>query len=104
MIGQKNVLIGPQSPEDMVLDAVIVAQKGRFGRNHYEDNFRDSLTIRGSVISNGRVGTQWTSGGQMVSGYAQRYTYSDQGQVYNPPPFVMSMGSDYKIVSWEEME
>ncbi len=104
LIGQKNVLIGPQSPDDMILDAVIVAQKGRFGRNHYEDNFRDSLTIRGSVISNGRVGTQWTSGGQMVSGYAQRYTYSDQGQVYNPPPFVMSMGSDYKIVSWEEME
>ena len=104
IIAQRNVLIGPQSPANMNLDAIIVAQKGRFGRNHYSGNFRNSLTIRGSVVSSGRVGTQWVSWGQMISGYAQRYTYSDQSQVYDPPPFVASMGSDYKIVSWREME
>ncbi len=104
LIAEKNVLIGPESPDDMELHAIIVAQKGRFGRNHYPDNFKNTLSIYGSVVSSGRVGTQWTSGGQMVSGYAQRYTYFDQSQVYSPPPFVAHMGSDLKIVSWEEME
>lgn len=103
LIGEKNVLIGPQSPNDMEIHAIVLAQKGRFGRNHYTGNYRNSLKIYGSVISNGRVGTQWTSGGIMVSGYAQRETYFDQSQVYNPPPFIAHMGSDFEIVSWEEI-
>ncbi|MCU0653542.1 MAG: hypothetical protein MUD10_04770, partial [Candidatus Pacebacteria bacterium] len=104
VLAENNVLIGPQSPDDMELHSIIVAQRGRFGRNHYPGNFRDSLKIYGSVISNGRVGTQWTGSGMIVSGYAQRETYFDQNQVYNPPPFVASMGPEFKIVSWQEME
>lgn len=108
VIAENNALISPASPENMELHAIIVAQKGRFGRNHYTEwayRDRDALSIYGSVISKGRVGTQWvdTDSGQMLSGYAQRYTYFDQNQVYNPPPFVASMSSDYKIVSWREI-
>ncbi len=104
ILAEENVLIGPQSPNDMELHAIIVAQKGRFGRNHYTGNYRNSLEIYGSIISNGRVGTQWTSGGVMISGYAQRETYFDQNQVYSPPPFIASMSDDYKIVSWREID
>lgn len=104
LIAERNILIGPQSPDNMELHAIFVAQKGRFGRNHYPDNFRNTLRIYGSVISNGRVGTQWTSDGQMVSGYAQRETYFDQSQVYNSPPYVANMSAEFKIVSWKEME
>ncbi len=104
IIAERNVLIGPQSPGDMELHAIIVAQKGRFGRNHYPNNFKNTLNIYGSVVSRERVGTQWVSYGQMVSGYAQRYTYVDQNQVYNPPPFIAGMSSNFKIVNWEEMK
>ena len=104
IIAEKNVLIGPQSPSDMEIHSIIVAQKGRFGRNHYVGNFRNSLKIYGSVISNGRVGTQWTSGGVIVSGYSQRETYFDQNQVYNPPPFVAGMSDEFEIVSWQEID
>lgn len=109
MIAEKNVLIGPVVPNDMVIHAIIVAQKGRFGRNHYEDNgnsirYRNSLKIYGSVISSGRVGTQWVSGGSYVGGFAHRESYYDPDQVFNPPPFVAHMGSDFKIVSWREID
>jgi len=104
IIAEKNVLIGPQSPNDMELHSIIVAQKGRFGRDHYVGNFRNSLKIYGSVISNGRVGTQWTSGGVIVSGYNQRETFFDQNQVYNPPPFVAGMSDEFEIVSWQEID
>ena len=105
MIAENNVLIGKNSENDLELRAIIVAQKGKFGRNHYDGNFKDVLNIHGSVISEGRVGTQWIyTNGQVASGYLQRYTYFDPGQVYSAPPFVAHTDPDFKIVSWEEME
>ncbi|MFA6376827.1 MAG: hypothetical protein WCX69_05515, partial [Candidatus Paceibacterota bacterium] len=57
IIAERNALIGPQSPDSMELHAIVIAQKGRFGRNHYPDNFKNVLNIYGSIISKGRVGT-----------------------------------------------
>lgn len=104
LIAEKNVLVGPQSPNQMELRGIFVAQKGRFSRNHYPGNIRDKLEIYGSIISNGRVGTQWISGSQVVSGYLKRESYFDSNLVYNPPPFTPYTVSDFKIVNWEEIE
>lgn len=104
LVGERNILIGPDSPNDMELRGIFVAQKGHFGRNHYPDNFRDSLSIIGSIISNGRVGTKWTSGSYPVSGYLQRENYIDAKMIYSPPPFVPYASYDFKIVKWEEIE
>lgn len=103
LIGEKNVLIGPQSPNQMEVRGIFVAQKGRFSRNHYPNNFRDKLEIYGAIISNGRVGTQWVSGSQIVSGYLKRESYFDANLIYNPPVFVPYIGPDFKIVNWEEL-
>ena len=102
LIGERNILIGPQSPDYMKLRGIYIAQKGRFGRNHYPGNVRQSLEIYGSVVSNGRVGTQWTSGSQVISGYLSRETYFDSNLVYNPPIFTPFIDTDFKILQWEE--
>jgi hypothetical protein len=104
LIGERNVLIGPQSPDKMELRGIFVAQKGRFSRNHYPNNIREKLEIYGSIISSGRVGTQWISGSQVVSGYLKRESYFDSNLVYSPPPFVPYISPDFKIVSWQEIE
>jgi hypothetical protein len=104
LIGERNVLIGPQSPNQMELRGIFVAQKGRFSRNHYPGNIREKLEIYGSIISNGRVGTQWISGSQVVSGYLKRESYFDANLVYNPPVFTPYIESEFKIVNWQEME
>jgi len=103
LIGERNVLIGPQSPNNMTLRGVFIAQKGRFARNHYPNNFRNNLEIYGSVVSNGRVGTQWTSGGTIVSGYSQRESYFDPNLIYSPSPFVPHVDPDFKIIDWKEV-
>lgn len=103
LIGERNVLIGPQSPNQMEIRGVFVAQKGRFSRNHYPNNIREILEIYGSIISNGRVGTQWISGSQIVSGYLKRESYFDSNLVYDPPTFIPYISPDYKIVNWEEL-
>ncbi|MCX6764659.1 MAG: hypothetical protein NTU58_03055 [Candidatus Nealsonbacteria bacterium] len=103
LIGERNILISPQSPNNMTLRGIFIAQKGRFGRNHYPNNFRNNLEIYGSVVSNGRVGTQWTSGGTIVSGYSKRESYFDPDLIYNPSPFVPHVDSDFKIIDWKEV-
>ncbi len=103
LIGERNVLIGPNSPNKMELRGIFVAQKGRFSRNHYPNNFRKELEIYGTIVSNGRVGTKWSSGGQIVSGYLERKSYFDSNLVYNPPPFTPFIEPDFKIVKWEEL-
>ncbi len=104
LIGERNVLIGPQSPNQMELRGIFVAQKGRFSRNHYPNNIKEKLEISGSIISNGRVGTQWTSGGQIISGYRERESYFDSDLIYSAPPFTPNIAPDYKIVNWQEVE
>lgn len=104
VVGEKNVLIGPQSPNIMELRGIFIAQKGHFGRNHYSGNIKEKLEISGSIVSNGREGTKWLSGSQIVSGYLKRENYVDTNLIYAPPAFVPRVTSDFRIVSWEEVE
>ncbi len=104
VIGERNILIGPDSPDQMEIRGIFIAQKGRFGRNHYVGNIREKLEITGSIVSNGRVGTKWISGGAIVSGYLKRENYIDSKLIYNPPPFTPYAEYDFKIVRWEEVE
>jgi hypothetical protein len=104
VISQNNILISPDSPNRMELRGIFIAQKGRFGINHYSWNIKDKLEIYGSIVSNKRVGTQWTSSGAIVSGYRERENYFDSNLIYEPPPFIPYASSDFEIMNWEEIE
>ena len=104
VLAERNILISPNSPDNMEIRGIFIAQKGHFGRNHYNNNIRDVLEIYGSIVSNGRVGTQWTSGSQIVSGYTKRENYNDSSLIYYPPPFVSSVSSEFQTINWEEVE
>jgi hypothetical protein len=79
LVSQHDVLITPDSPEYMDLQGVFIAQTGHFGTNHYSSAWypsygkKEELNIYGTIVSNGRVGTQWTSRGRnghlMAHGY-----------------------------------
>jgi len=103
LISERNVLIGPNSPNQMELRGIFVAQKGRFSRNHYPGNIRDKLEIYGAIVSNGRVGTQWVSGGTIVSGYRQRESNVDPHLLYEPPVFTPFLSPQFKVIKWEEI-
>ena len=104
VISQKNVLISPNSPNNMELRGIFIAQKGHFGRNHYSGSIKESLEIHGSIISKGRVGTRWSSGSVTVSGYLKRENYIDSNLVHDPPSFVPHTSSEFEIINWEELE
>ncbi|HHE76471.1 MAG TPA: hypothetical protein ENL27_00570 [Candidatus Parcubacteria bacterium] len=102
VIAQKNILISPDSPDSMELYGIFIAQKGRFGRNLYYWNIKNDLRIFGAIVSNGRVGTQWTSGSSVISGYLKRENYVDSALIYNPPCFVPYVENSFKVLRWRE--
>jgi hypothetical protein len=115
-ISEDDVDIGLVVPDNMTANGIYIAQNGRFGRNHYERVYlsnsldpyvcRDTLTRFGSVISNGRVGTQWTgtscSGGTFGSGFENRNTSFDADQVDSPPPLTPETSDVFIFDSWRQ--
>jgi len=109
-IAENNVLLGLKVPNNMFLNGIFIAQNGRLGRNHYTASklpnslkpyvTRDSVTMNGTTVSMGRVGTQWTSGGVAVSGFLNRYNSYDRNLVYNPPPMIPKTSDVYTISDW----
>ena len=114
VIGEENVLVGLQVPDIMNIFGIFIAQKGRFGRNHYDTDFlqssldqyvkRSTLNTTGTVVSKDRVGTKWTSGGTFVSGFNQRNDSFDQNLSVAPPPFTPWTSADYTLTSWKEVQ
>lgn len=114
-IAEEDVLVGLVVPDDMELNGIFIAQNGHFGRNHYKtsgtedvlsihDSYvkRDSLTMHGSIVSNGRVGTKWSCGGAYCSGFDTRYNSYDRDLVDNPPPLTPHVSDTYSFIEWQE--
>ncbi|NCN52585.1 hypothetical protein GW943_02135 [Candidatus Parcubacteria bacterium] len=110
-IAEYDVLVGLVVPTDMELNGIFVAQNGHFGRNYYDTSmpnawetyiYRNSLTINGTIVSNGRVGTKWTCGGTYCSGFNTRYNSYDRDLVSKPPPLTPDTSDTYQFVEWRE--
>lgn len=117
LISNHDILITPDSPQNMSLRGVFVAQGGAFGRNLYgtfdhsgnltgcDSRYepRTSLTQVGSTISKKRTGTKWMNGcGGADAGYLSRIDSFDRTLANNPPPFTPVVSTDYKFVDWQQ--
>jgi hypothetical protein len=113
LIGANDILIAPDSPMNMTLDGIFIAQSGAFGRNYYYypsggcNNLyepRGTLTLFGTVVSNLRTGTSWVNGcsSNTNAGYQTRITSFDRQNSTNPPPFTPTTSTQWQFVDWEE--
>lgn len=120
VIAEQDVLVGLSVPNNLTLNGIFIAQNGRFGRNHYCTNCNDGgvnrgltttldpyvirgdLTINGTIVSNGREGTKWTSGGVHTSGFADRYNAYDRNLVISPPPLVPKTSDVFVVTDWKD--
>ena len=67
------------------------------------DAQKDLLTIYGTIVSNGRVGTKW---GYWYgwAGYNERYNYFDEKLSRDPPPLLPYISKTLNFISWEEIQ
>jgi hypothetical protein len=117
LIAENALLIPLLSPDYMELRGIFIAQKDQVGRHHYTSSGsyrvpasytsyvkQSQLTIVGTIVSNGRVGTQWTSGGVWTSGYGIRNNAYDRRLATDPPPLTPYTSDEYRFVEWREEE
>lgn len=102
LIAQQHVLIPRYSPNQLEIDAAVLAQNGSAQRYYYPGNILDRLVVYGSIISNGVWTWSWVSGGgAVVSGYRNTDTTYDANLTYGPPPG-FPVGNSYQSISWDE--
>ncbi|MEK7601921.1 MAG: hypothetical protein AAB472_00315 [Patescibacteria group bacterium] len=108
VISQGDVLISPNSPQNMNLNGIFIAQTGAFGRNLYacpsSYEPRGTLTIQGTTVSYKRTGTRWVNGCGSGSdaGYQSRIDSYDRKLATDPPPFTPYTSTDFKFVDWRQ--
>lgn len=105
LFAQKNILTGFDSENDLNIDAALIAQQGFVGRYYYRQqcgaNYsRSSINAFGMIASNMRYGFAYTDG----SGYSSRTIIYDGNMLYAPPPNFPTTGSQYEIISWQEIK
>ena len=111
-IASHNILIGPNTPQDLTLDGIFVAQSGAFGRNLYDCNassayqYRGTLSMLGTIVSRLRQNNYWIgvcSGGQGTwSGYPDskwNFVFDRQNST-NPPPFTPTTSTQWQFIDW----
>ncbi len=101
LIAEQNILIPHNSPENLEVDAALLAQNGGAKRYYYPGDTKDNLFIYGSVITNKMWTWSWVSGGgSVISGYENTNATYDANLTYGPPPG-FPVGSEYNLLSWE---
>jgi len=105
LVAQGNFNVGLESEDDLRIDAAIIAQNGRAGRDYYDDDCgsgyqRDIITLYGMIISNQRYGFAYTDG----TGYEDRVIMYDGNLLYGPPPNFPLTSTQFDILSWDEIK
>lgn len=115
LIGQNNVEVIQPSLNDLTIDAALLAQNGRVGREYYSpvctsynrwgwctswtNDYKDTITVNGAIATNQRYGFAYTDG----TGYANRILNFDNNLLYYPPPYFPT-GTEYSIDLWQELQ
>lgn len=109
LVAQKNIIIPLYSPDELEIDAVLFAQKGKIIRYLYPDYYspwhlREEIEISGSLIARDLIRFSWfDENGQVNSGYQRGENHYDADLVENPPPYLPGSGAAM-ILSWEELK
>jgi len=113
LLAEEDIEIIRDSEDDLRIDAALVAQKGRVGRQYYgwyctswwhghctnyEFDSKSAITLYGAIATKERYGFAWTDG----SGYTDRNLHYDNNLLDTPPPYFPT-GTNYAIDSWEEL-
>ena len=107
LIAQKHVIVPYRSPNVLEIQAVMIAQHGAVQRYYYgsgSNRLRNSIMVRGSIISRKTWTWSWVNGsGDIISGYQETESHYEPALIYNPPPYFPTTG-DLQFISWDEVD
>ncbi|MDO9231335.1 MAG: pilus assembly PilX N-terminal domain-containing protein [bacterium] len=107
ILAQGDLEIVKDSLDDLTIDAALLSQSGRVGRNNYTpfgcssqscEDHKGTITINGAMATFMRYGFAYTNG----TGYSYRILNFDNNLLYYPPPYFPTR-TYYFIDLWEEI-
>jgi len=109
LVSEGNIMIKDNAPNDMEIDAIIMALGTSFYYEGWKHNMQGDLIVHGSFIQEqrGPVGT-FNSWGK-VSGYTKDYNFDTRMSINNPdlgqalPPYFPTTGKYIKLY-WKEVD
>lgn len=100
LIAERDILITYYSPNDLEIDAALIAQKGS-AQMYYFGVKKTSIIIYGSVASFGTWTWSWVdASNNCVSGFCNTNTVYDANLLYAPPPSFPLSSDGYQQISW----
>lgn len=104
LITEKDIKVPSYAPNDLTIEAIMLAQNGRVFYNNYTDDIvKNQLTIYGSIISNKTWRWQWLDDlNQVTDGFTTTTSTYNNHAVATPPPFFPNTPVGYTFVSWSE--
>jgi len=109
LVAQKDISVIRDSLSNLTIDAALLAQNGRVGREFYPGYYKSSITINGAIATKLRygftyVGSNYNCGDGVLigNGYCTRNLNFDNDLLYYPPPYFPT-GDAYAIDLWEEL-
>lgn len=109
----EGAFTGTDDEKELRIDAALIAQNGRVGRNYFFRQCsvayyqRNIVTVYGAIATNRRYGFTWLCGNAWTendfcdSGYKDRNIIYDEYLSANPPPHFPMVGN-YTILDWRE--
>lgn len=107
LVSQNDIEVIKDSLDNLTIDAALISQSGKVGRNYYTpfgcsshscEDHKGTITINGALATYLRYGFAYTNG----TGYSQRILNFSNFLLYFPPPYFPT-GTEYKIDLWEEL-
>lgn len=102
LISQRHVLATYYVPNNLEINAAMIAQNGSCQRYDFSNNTKTSITVYGSLTSFGVWTWSWVNGsGQTTSGFVNTATTYDANLLFAPPPNFPLTDDGYTQLSWE---
>lgn len=107
LLAQQDIEVVKNSLDNLTIDAALLSQSGRVGRNYYTplgcnshscEDHKGTITINGAMATYLRYGFAYTNG----TGYSNRILNFDNNLLYYPPPYFPT-GTEYAIDLWDEL-
>ncbi|MEK7659017.1 MAG: hypothetical protein AAB352_04105 [Patescibacteria group bacterium] len=104
LVAQKDIVITRNAPNNLEIDAALIAQNGLAEFFYFPGVIKNTLTIFGTVMNFGYWFDNfvWTSGytNNVVSGYSESVYNYDSNLLYAPPPYFPLSASGYELLNW----
>lgn len=101
LLAQKDFVVTNHAPNNLEIDAAIIAQNGSAQFFYYPGNIKTSILVYGALMTYGQWTWTWVNGSNnVVSGYSSTNSTYDANLMYSPPPSFPLSSVGYQQLTW----